>query len=466
MKTKTLILAIVLLSSTFVKAQMECRSTLGAHLSPLYKEAPLSWAVEGTVAPGFMTSPYDTAKNAILNGGMFLGALNYSFNDNNSFYIEGGFKNWTNSALVTDNSSEKNKGRHFGMRQIFYSYSGESTKFKIGLHESRMGDFFLLDERILGGSFDKELNAFKIGLRAGTVSKGFARMGKFCSNRHLYGLIHPDYTENIGEKIGQTNLTGIFVNWDPHYKKPQNQENTDEFSNTDDGEFSNTSDDEFSSNTDEFHENHDFNESTNNNEFSNIEEKKKAFVSISNLGFILYDEFGDNSYIPDNKLYTGVLVDFKFSNGFFLQTGPIYQNMKNNNAVVYIAKLGKSKVWNNASQTKISGAFIGKYNIDKDAIFQPLFSNLFLGEIMRMDVADFPLWQASIKHRFPGKLKFHIALKSVGQIEDPHTNEQNIEFGLFALKKHLKVTLVGSSVQTKLLPNRFYTARLELRLAF
>jgi len=455
MKTKVLILVIVLFSSSFVNAQMECRSTLGAHLSPLYKDAPLSWAVEGTVAPGLMTSPYDSAKNATLNGGMFLVALNYSFNKRTSFYVEGGYKNWTNSALVSEKNNSK--GRHLGMRQIFYSYSNENTKIKIGLHEARMGDFFLLDERVLGASFDKEINAFKFGLRAGTVSKGFARMGKFCSNRHLYGVIHPDYTENIGEKIAQTNLSGLFINWNPHYKKPKKQSNSDEFSD---------SDDEFSSNNDEFHENHDFNEFTNDNELKKVKGKKNPFVSISNLGFILYDEFGEQSYIPDNKLYTGALVDFKFTKEFFLQTGPIYQNMKNNNAIVYIVKFGKSKVWNNASQTKVSAAFIGKYNIDKDAIFQPLFSNLFLGEIMRMDVADFPLWQASIKHRFPGKLKFHIAIKSVAQIENPHTNEQNIEFGLFAFKKHLKVTLVGSTVQTELLPNRFYTTRLELRMAF
>jgi len=145
MKTKVLILVIVLFSSSFVNAQMECRSTLGAHLSPLYKDAPLSWAVEGTVAPGLMTSPYDSAKNATLNGGMFLAALNYSFNKRTSFYVEGGYKNWTNSALVSEKNNSK--GRHLGMRQIFYSYSNENTKIKIGLHEALMGDFFLLDER-------------------------------------------------------------------------------------------------------------------------------------------------------------------------------------------------------------------------------------------------------------------------------------------------------------------------------
>jgi hypothetical protein len=104
-------------------------------------------------------------------------------------------------------------------------------------------------------------------------------------------------------------------------------------------------------------------------------------------------------------------------------------------------KFGKTKTWGNASNTRISGAFIGKYDIDKDAIFQPLFSNLFLGEIMRLDAPDFPLWQAAIKHRFAGKLKIHLAIKAVSQINDPLTNEQNLEFGIIPFKNHLKVTL-------------------------
>ena len=152
--------------------------------------------------------------------------------------------------------------------------------------------------------------------------------------------------------------------------------------------------------------------------------------------------------------------------GFFMQTGGVYQNMKDNNTLVYIAKLGKSKTWKNASLTKISGAYIGKSNIDNNAIFQPLFSNLFIGEVMRMDAAEFPLWQAAIKHRFPGKLKMHIAFKAVAQIEDNKTTEQDIELGLMAFKNHLKITLIGSRIETLALPNEVYMARIEARLAF
>jgi hypothetical protein len=425
---------------------------IGAHLTPLGNTS-LSWAVEGTMAPGIMTSPYDTSQNSQLNGGMLLGALEYSFGKS-SIYIEGGYKNWKNSALVND---DKMKSRHFGVRQFFYSYSTEKTKVKLGLHETRLGNFFLVDERVLGASLDQEIGAFNINFRSATVLKNFARMGQFCSNRHLYGVIHPNYTERIGKKLGETNMTGIVINWNPHYQNITSNTSNDEFSE---------GGDEFLESNDEFHENHDFNEFGDSNEFGNEEVSSEPVLNLTNVGLILYDEFGSGEYIPDNKLYTGFLLDFELPGHFFLQAGPVFQSMKDNNSLVYIAKLGRNVTWENASNTKFSAAYIGKYDMDENAIFQPLFSNLFLGEIMRMDAPDFPLWQAAVKHRFPGKLKFHLAAKAVGQIHDPKTNEQNLEIGMLLFNNHIKTTLIGSHVNTQYLPRDFFTTRLEIRIAF
>ena len=464
MKTKILLLSavIILITSQYVSAQMECRSMLGAHLTPFKKDVPILWAIEGTMAPGIMTSPFTDQDPTRLNGGMIIGALDFTIKKKHNLYFEGGYKNWQNSEFIDD---EESKSRHIGARQAFYSFTGETIKVKLGLHETKLGDFFLIDERVLGASIDKEMGAFTVNLRAGTVTNSFARMGKFCSNRHLYGIINSNYTENIGKKVGETNLAGFAFNWNPQYKKPEPKKtSTDEFSETD--EFG--SSDEFGS-TDEFHENHDFNEFGNNDDFSNANESKpKHKLSITNVGFVFYNEFGAETYIPDHKLYTGLLVDMNLPFGFFMQTGAVYQNMLHNNAVVYIAKFGKSKTWGNASNTKLSGAVIGKHDIDQNALFQPLFSNLFIGEIMRMDATEFPLWQVAIKHRFPGKMKFHIAFKSVTQIEDARTNEQDVEFGFLALKKHLKLTLIGSRVESQAIgiDNEFYMARVELRLAF
>jgi len=458
---KTAVISIIILFNLPASAQMECRSMLGAHLTPFKKDGGVLWAVEGTMAPGVMTSPYDSLGNAQLNGGMLLGALDFKLgNQKNHFYVEGGFKNWKNSALVDDNFSSKGNSRHLGVRQAFYSYTGKNTKIKLGLHETKLGDFFLIDERVLGTSIDHSTGAFTFNFRAATVLKNFARMGNFCANRHLYGVLNPDYTENIGKHLGETNLTGIAINWNPHYKKPA-EESADTSSND---EFS--SDDEFS-NEDEFHEDHDFsNTPDNGDEFSdNSESKTKSqTITLTNVGIIAYDEYG--SIIANNKFYGGVLLDFKLPFNLFFQTGAVSQTMLHNNSVAYITRFGKTIIWDNTANTKISGAFIGKYDLDENALFQPLFSNLFIGEVMRMDAVNFPLWQFAVKHRFPGKLKFHIATKFAGMLENGKTNEQDLEAGSIILKHHLKITLIGSRIETQLLPKTFYMGRLEMRLSF
>ncbi|MEA2043096.1 MAG: hypothetical protein U9N85_11170 [Bacteroidota bacterium] len=420
-----LLVSILLLNFTNSNAQMHCRSTLGGHLTPFHEKVPLLWAVEGTMAPGIMTSPYTGEDPAMLNGGMLIGALDFT-TKKHTFYVEGGYKNWKNSELtqpVTEFS------RDIGMRQAFYGFKGDKTNIKLGLHETKLGNYFLIDERILGASLDREIGAFTLNARAGTVMDMFARMGRFCGNRHLYNLIINDFTENIGEKAGETNLAGFVLNWNPNYKKPQETDEFDEF-------------DEFS-------------------ESSEFGSDKKELVS--NIGLIVYDEFGE--IIPNNKLYLGTLVDFNLPAGFTLQTGGVYQNMELNNTLVYIASLGKSLTWGSGAYTKLGAAYIGKYNIDEDAIFQPLFSNMFLGEIMRLDAVDFPLWQASLNHNFPGKLKFNIGLKAVGQIEANKTSEIDLEFGM-KLFNHAKITTIFSWVDSQLFPEDIFMSRLELRIAF
>ncbi|MDY0142742.1 MAG: hypothetical protein RBR97_12695 [Bacteroidales bacterium] len=433
--SKLIALFVAVLLSQLAYSQMDCRSTLGAHLTPFHKDVPILWAIEGTMAPGIMTSPYNDTDITKLNGGMVLGALDFTFAKKHNFYVEGGYKNWKTSDTVHDASS--NKSRHFGIRQVFYSYTNTNNQLKIkaGLHEAKLGSFPIVDERILGLSADKTIGAFSFNLRGGTVMKNFARMGLFCSNRHLYGIISPNYTENIGKKPGDTNLAGITINWNPQYKKPVQSQLTDD-------------NDEFS----EF-----------NDEFSSVDSKNFAF---SQVQFLFYNEFGNQKFIPEHKLYLGAFADMNLPFNFIAQIGGVYQNMSNNDAVIYIANLGRIVSWQNASSTRFDVSYIGKADISQDALYMPLFSNLFLGEIMRLDATDFPLWNVKINHRFPGKLKFNIGFKAVGQITDAKTNEQDIELGISTFKNHLKLTLIGSRVQTNLTPEDFFMARLELRLAF
>lgn len=423
--TNSIIIAgLIILNLTSVKAQMHCRSILGGYLTPLNKEGSLLGAIEGTMAPGVMVNSENNDK-VTLNGGMLIGGLDFSISNKHSFYIEGGYKNWINSELAQHKTGFS---RHLGIRQAFYDFKS-NTDIKLGLHEMKLGNYYLIDERVVGTSVDHKAGAFTFNFRAGTVLDNFARMGRFCGNKHLYSLITKDYTENIGESLGETNLAGFVLNWDPYHTDRKSGGN--EFSEF--GEFNNTN-------------------------FNN--DKKNP---ISNISLIVYDEFGE--IIPNNKFYIGPLIDFNLPYKFNFQTGGVYQSMQNNNSVAYITKFDKQLNWGAGANTQLEVAYTGKYEIDDEALFQPLFSNLFLGEIMRLDAADLPLWQSSVKHNFPGKLNFHIALKAVGQTEGNKTSEIDLETG-FNLFDHSQITAIFSKVSTNALTQDIYMARTEVRVAF
>ena len=83
-----IIFSVIIITSNSVKAQMECRSMLGAHLTPFKKNIPILWAIEGTMAPGIMTSPFTDSENTTLNGGMVLAALDFTILKKHNIYIE------------------------------------------------------------------------------------------------------------------------------------------------------------------------------------------------------------------------------------------------------------------------------------------------------------------------------------------------------------------------------------------
>jgi hypothetical protein len=323
---------------------------------------------------------------------------------------------------------------------LFYSFHTPASDVKIGLHETKLGDYLLVDERILGGSMDHDFGAVTVNVRAGTVLQNFARMGQFCINRHLYNLVQSNFTENIGEKPGETNLVGAVINWDPHYQAPA-ATTADEFSEFDDfGEF-----DEFSEDT----------ESENTNPL------------VNNIGLILYQEMG--SIIENPKRYVGSLVDLNFPAEISVRTGAVYQALEDNNALVYILQSRKAYMWSSGMQTDLIFSYIGKTDVDDSAVFQPLFSNLFIGEVMRMDATSFPLWTAEVKHRFGGKLRYKAALKAAAQLEGDHTREIDLENSIH-LWKHIQATFLLSHVESEAFetayPDGVNMARMEVRAAF
>ncbi len=437
---RNLTLLSLVLSAAPAYSQMQCRTTLGSHLTPIMGTDHLM-AFEATMAPGVIT-------DYRIQGGMYLLAFDFSLWNQSNLYFEGGYKNWSkvdlDDAAADDINLPELTSRHLGVRQLFYSFDTPKTAVKVGLHETKLGNYLLVDERILGGSVDRNFGAIDVNVRAGTVLQNFARMGQFCANRHLYNLTQDNFTENIGEKPGETNLIGAVINWNPHYQAPAVSSSDDDFSDFDEfGEF-----DEFS-------------------EFSDEESGTGSIPLVENVGFILYQEMG--SIIEDPKQYVGSLIDLNLPGEISMRTGVVYQGLENNNALVYILQSRKAFLWNSGMNTDLIVSYIGKSDIDDGAVFQPLFSNLFIGEVMRMDATSFPLWTAEVKHRFGGPLRYKTALKAVGQVEGDQTREIDLENSIH-LFDHVQATLLLSHVESDAFeiefPDGVNMIRTEIRVAF
>ncbi len=427
----------LIFSPKLVMAQMHCRTTLGSHLTPIMGTDHLL-ALEATVAPGVITGYR-------IQGGMLLGAFDFSLWGYGSLYLEGGYKNWQKTPWSDDEAQSVGipelDSRHVGARQIFYSFDGRKSSVRVGLHETKLGNYYLVDERILGASFDRNLGAFDVAFRVGTVLQNFARMGKFCLNRHLYDVIDANFTENIGEKPGETNLLGGVLSWAPKLRSSGGSGGGGEFSEFEmAGEFS---------------------------EFDGEGSGRNLSLGVDSVGLVLYQEFG--TIIEKPKRYGGVLMDWRLPSDISMRTGTVYQNMTSGNALAYMVQGAKSLLWDSGMQTEIGVAYFGLLPLDEDAVFQPLFSNLFIGEVMRLDATSFPIWTAEVKHRFAGKHRFSVALKGAGQTEAARTKEVDLEIvGHFV--EHVQSTLIFSRIVSEAFeeeyPDGVNMARLEVRVAF
>jgi len=415
---------------------------LGAYVSPVWKDAPLSWAAEISMAPGKLNEH-------IVSNGIWMLGLNYEFNLQHQLYFEGAFKNY--SKIKTDSTSGKmlpisNNG--FGFREFFYKYQGETAVLTAGLQTSTLGDLFLMDERMLGISYNQDLGKLSIKTRLGTVDKNFARMGDFCGTRKLLYMVKGS---KAGDRLGKTNLFGTVVVW--NFNRQISNSNSDgmtedEFTSealsgdsADDDDFS--SDDEFS-----------------DDEFSEFSQEKSL---INNAGLVFYSEFG--SLYPATKYYTGGLIQFNFPWDINLNAEIVGQYDNKNNAIMYFLELQRNFSWQSIGNTSAELGLITYTAIDDGAIPNPSFSNMYMGEILRLDARDAPIVYFSLKQHFPYKVLHYFKLAYIKQIYGHQFNEFDFELR-FKLFHHLQVSPMFSLMNSLPLDKKITMLRAEFRLTF
>lgn len=415
MRRLGLLLLLVFITAS-LSAQWECRSQLSSKLKPL-GQSKLYWASEVTLGAGYLTN------NAIFNSMGFLG-LDYSFK-NSVLFSEIGYKYWDRVDL--DSKNNFNNG-HFGIRELFYQYKGSSSRVTAGIQSATFDDYFLLNERMLGVNYKFNKNAWALNFNGGTVIKGFSRNGLFCSVGYLYDIVQGRNLPLIGSNPGETNFTGLSVKYSPSKAKTNKEKKSDEFSSN-----------EFES------------------QFSGS--GKKSQFKIEEIGLVLYSEFGS---LINNVVYIpGIFLKVEMPANISFKPELLYQVSDKNNSLIYSVAL-ESNIATQKNRFSVSARYIGVYEIDESAKILNSYSNLFMGDVLRLDSRDaLPLLQIGARVSFPS-IKTHIKLHystALGTL-----SEFNIEYGK-RFANFLQVVAIGGLVNDTQKGQEFFLGRIECRVS-
>jgi len=400
---RNLLLVIILLMfiSMETSAQWECPSRLASKLKP-FGSSNLMWANEITTVGGVLGDYYTASAMD------FLG-LNYTYKKH-TIYVEGGLKFWWRldstgynelSNFPQDLGGKDGFYRHqrdtvgfynrkltAGLREAFYKYKTDNSDLTIGLHSAKGDEFYLLSERIVGLNYRYEKDAWKFNLIGASVIKEFTRNGTFCTLGYLYNVIPRRERAIVGDQLGQTDFGMFTLAYMPTKRK---KAKSDEFAVANDSK------------------------SSAGNEFSSDESAKneKFKFKCESIGLVGYDEFG--SWIDNNAFLGGLYSELDLFQIFTLKPEVLYQKSLNNDACIYSITAEKQIGWDNGQQTKLYARYIGIKAIDSLAIAKNSYSNVFAGEVIRLDALDLPFFQASIRQSFP-KSKFSIRLQMAQQV--------------------------------------------------
>ena len=422
-----------------LSAQPECRSVLGAYLKPVSKESALNWASELTLSPGIMSD------RQIFNGMAYLGLGYFPKSAKYQVYFEGAYKYWYSSfegpGLAGTGTGfvnfEKPEKKHLGFRELYYEYS-DRFRVKVGIQSMKTVGSMLLDERVLGVSGSKEWKNVNVRIAGGTVYDEIARMQDVCGTRHLYNLVRGNKVNFVGDKMLDSNFWLAELSLSPGSKKTTDDLPVDEFAAFEEA-------DEFA-------------------EFSSGDEAKKtAFLRLKNITARLYEEFGP--VFPAYKYYAGTSAGWELGKSVQFQAELLGQFMQDNKAVFWKAQLQKDLFGSSGASTSIKCSYLGIQKIDDEVLHFPSYSNLFKGEVMRLDMMHLPILEVGFDHRFSNKLKSHFGCNYVHQLEGANTHEFN---AIYSLKpwKHLHLYAIAAWMQSDLMEKDNYLAKLEARFAF
>lgn len=366
-------------------AQWECPSRLGSQLKPI-GSSDYSWANEITSTAGIL------GDYKIGNLMDYVG-IDYT-HENHTFYFEGGVKTW----VRVDSTGQENQLIIPGLRELFYRYQTDENTLTIGEQTAKSDDYYLLNERIVGLNYNYKNNGWNLNLIGGSVIKEFARNGTFCTLGYLYNVIPGRQRAILGRVPGQTNLTMLTLSFKPG-ERNQNSGKSDGLSEFSSDEFRSGSTDKAA--------------------------KSKPWFPVNSIGAVAYTEYGP--WVFENLYIGGLYADFGISNWLTLKPEVLYQNAKDNNALIYSITAEKQIDWG-TQMTKAFARYIGMKAFDSNAIALNSYSNVFAGEVIRLDALELPFFQAGLKHSF-SKIKTSIKLQAALQTVDGSLTPMDLSLG-------------------------------------
>jgi hypothetical protein len=422
MRKQLISTSLLLLLAQLIFAQWECPSQLGAYLKPV-GQTNFYWSGELTGGAGYITN------NSIANA-MGLIGLDWS-SKKSSFYIEGGFKYWNRKNFDT---SSDYSNRHFGLRELYYQYKSQQSNLTLGIQSARLDDDFLLNERIVGANIRINSGKWSLNALGGSVTKDFARNGTFCNVGYLYDILQGRSRALIGNSFGQTNLASFSVKYQPSkaISKTKKASSGDEFT------------------TDEF-----------SNGLNSSPESKHGSFKLESVGAITYHEFGN--WITQQFVTTGLFAQTEWGKNWGFKPEILFQSATGNKALIYNFQLEKT-IEAAKTKTTFTLRYIGKTNIDSNAKILNSFSNIFAGDVIRLDAVDGSFLQAGVKCSFP-ESKIHLKAQFASKVSGSEMRETDFEVGK-KFGKRLQINALSGLVNSYLLTDKALMGRIEFRYYF
>ena len=320
-------------------------------------------------------------------------------NEQHTFYVEGGIKTWARH----DNGLEQTYNNAFGgFREAYYQFLDKTTSLRVGIQTITLDDHYLVNDRVAGVNFGFNYKKLSVQFAGGSITKYFSRNGLFCNVGYVYDILHRD-RGLMGNGLFQTNFGALTLSYN----------------------------------------------------------NKGIERGLNKVGVAIYDEFG--SRIDTNVLMTGLYATLTLPFEIELTPEVLYQNATANNAILYSLGLRKMFIMENTQRFDIQARVLESTELDKGAMIKNSFSNLFLGDVIRLEAKDLPLYQASVRYSIP-KHSLHFKLQYTSEFDTKGLSEVDLSVGKRVLKQ-VQLSAIGGYIKSPTLEHGdAFLARIEARV--